>query len=240
MKHKKITQVWQLFFWVLHPIVWYIECGKKDRVPVQRGARVVMGCKKANAMLGEIDARVENLILYLCQESVDDATFGLTKLNKLMFYVDFTAYKWLSDSISGLTYQRIQNGPALKAMKPLLDQMEDRGDISIQSTRYWAYVQKTPVANQKPDTGVFSPKEIELIDSVIRKFREFNAKQISQQAYADFKLNNLRDKETIPYGFATIDHTAEITQDDIQWAIDRGLGEMAETWHNSRRAKPTP
>ena len=50
---------------------------------------------------GADDRKMKELILYLAARSEDDPRFSSTKLNKLLFYCDFTAYRQLGRSITG-------------------------------------------------------------------------------------------------------------------------------------------
>ena len=52
-----------------------------------------------------------NLILYVAERSEHDDRFGAVKLNKIMYYADFTAYWKLGRPITGATYQRLDEGP---------------------------------------------------------------------------------------------------------------------------------
>lgn len=65
------------------------------------------------------DRKRRELILYLASRSEEDPRFSSTKLNKLLFYCDFTAYRQLGQSITGHGYQKLQFGPAPKAMLPI-------------------------------------------------------------------------------------------------------------------------
>ena len=71
------------------------------------------------------DAKMKELILYLAAKSEKDPRFSSTKLNKLLFYCDFAAFRQLGKPITGHSYQKLQFGPAPKAMLPVLDKMKD-------------------------------------------------------------------------------------------------------------------
>ena len=64
------------------------------------------------------DARLRELILLICKGSEGDPRFGAVKLNKLLFYCDFSAYAKLGKSITGQEYLALPEGPALKKLKP--------------------------------------------------------------------------------------------------------------------------
>jgi hypothetical protein len=82
------------------------------------------------------DRKMTELILYLASRSEEDPRFSATKLNKLLFYCDFTAYRHLGQSITGHSYQKRPFGPVSKAMLPILEQMKRDGDCSESSRDY--------------------------------------------------------------------------------------------------------
>jgi hypothetical protein len=61
------------------------------------------------------DRKMKELVLYLTAKSKGDPQFSAAKLNKLLFYCDFTAYRQLGRSITGFSYQRMPSGPAPKS-----------------------------------------------------------------------------------------------------------------------------
>lgn len=62
------------------------------------------------------DRKMKELIVYLTAKSEGDPRFSAEKLNKLLFYCDFTAHRQLGHSITGYSYQNLPSGPAPKAL----------------------------------------------------------------------------------------------------------------------------
>ncbi len=56
--------------------------------------------------------KFSEMIIYISDLSNDDSTFGLTKLNKLLFYSDFVHFAYHGTPISGQKYQKLPHGPA--------------------------------------------------------------------------------------------------------------------------------
>ena len=51
--------------------------------------------------------KLRELILYLARESEGDDYFGVVKLNKLLFYIDFEAYRRFGKSVTEQEYQAL-------------------------------------------------------------------------------------------------------------------------------------
>ena len=56
--------------------------------------------------------KFRELIVYICKKSEGDPTFGAVKLNKILYYADFAAYRILGKPITGAQYQKLREGPA--------------------------------------------------------------------------------------------------------------------------------
>ena len=66
------------------------------------------------------DAKLEALIGYIAEQSEGDRHFGLTKLNKMLWFIDLEAYRSLGETVSEQTYQKLPEGPAPRRMLPVL------------------------------------------------------------------------------------------------------------------------
>jgi len=65
------------------------------------------------------EEKLAELILYVCHKSEADERFGATKLNKILFYSDFAAYRQLGQPITGADYQNLEEGPAPRKLPPI-------------------------------------------------------------------------------------------------------------------------
>src|ERR1035437_1475045 len=58
------------------------------------------------------DDKLRELVLYIATASEGDEPFGKVKLNKILFFADFEAYRRFVRSITGHEYQKLAQGPA--------------------------------------------------------------------------------------------------------------------------------
>ncbi len=56
------------------------------------------------------------LVLYIAARSKDEPKFGAVKLNKILYYTDFNAYRRLGSAVAGASYQKLSEGPARREM----------------------------------------------------------------------------------------------------------------------------
>jgi hypothetical protein len=148
---------------------------------------------------GRDDRKLRELILYLASRSEEDPRFSSAKLNKLLFYCDFTAYRQLGQSITGHGYQKLQVGPVPKAMLPLLEQMkQDQDCVEIEREAY-GRTQRRVQAKRNPETSVFSEDERQLTDRIIEELWEHSATEASDFSHGFIGWKAARLNEIIPY-----------------------------------------
>jgi len=149
------------------------------------------------------DDKFRELILYFSEKCAADPAFGATKLNKLLFYVDFLHFQRYGKAITGHDYQKLEHGPAPRALKPILNSMEGT-DVAVEDRVYHGKVQKRTIPLRKANTDVFSTDELSFIDSVVKACWGMSAKQVSDKSHQFIGWIAARINETIPYAIALI------------------------------------
>lgn len=145
-----------------------------------------------NAKLGE-------LILHIAHHSTDDPTFGMVKLNKLLFDADFGAYLHFAQSITGQEYVAREFGPCPKQLVPVVENLKERGHLAEQPDQYYQFAQRRLVALRQPDLEGFTAKEIALVDSIIARWKGKTAREMSDLSHQFVGWRLARPDETIPY-----------------------------------------
>lgn len=165
------------------------------------------------------DARkTKELILYLAAKSEGDPRFSATKLNKLLFYCDFTAYRRLGRSITGQSYWKLQFGPAPKAMLPILNQMQQDGDCDEVKKDYFGREQRRVKANRSSEVGVFSPEELRLADQIVEDLWESSAVEVSDLSHDFIGWKAATLNEVIPYETVFVgDPATPVSEDEIEF-----------------------
>jgi hypothetical protein len=177
------------------------------------------------------NAKFRELVLYLCRRSEGDATFGATKLNKLLFYSDFLAYRQLGEAITWQPYQRLKNGPAPKRLLPIVKKMEQNRDIAARQVRYYGRLQRQYCALREPNLSRFSGEEIALVDWLIKECWGKNAKEMSEMSHSFRGWRQARDRETIPYEVALVRFERPTKEQLAQGAaMANELRELAGDW----------
>ena len=178
-------------------------------------------------------AKLKELILYLARESEGDDYFGVVKLNKLLFNIDFEAYRRFGESVTGQEYQALPYGPAPRSVVPVLQEMKDTDDLVIREEPIGGLIQKRPIAMRPANVYRFSQEEIVLIDHILRRFWYMSAAEISDDSHKFIGWALAEQGEKIPYDVALLGRE-ELTDKELAHA--KVIEERARKWLAAREA----
>jgi len=175
--------------------------------------------------------KFEELLLYVAKKSQADPRFGATKLNKILFYSDFSVFGFLGKSISGQRYQKLRNGPAPRGLLPLRNRLIENGVCALQEAYYGGRRQHRLIALREPNLSAFSGAEIAIVDSTIEALWEEDGTSVSHLSHKFLGWRAASEGEDIPY--ETVFASArELTQGESDYALqleDRGECDGAES-----------
>ena len=151
----------------------------------------------ANGFAPLSTARLKNLLLYILGKMGD--TFQ-TKMNKVLFYIDFLSYRERGMAISGLAYNAIDFGPVPQRWDRVYSAF-DEVEQKTQLVHDQECVALTATA--AADMGGFTTEEKAIIDEVCEKMKGLSAHDISDLSHREPAWkNHLHQAETIPYSEA--------------------------------------
>lgn len=150
-----------------------------------------------NGFAPQSTTRLKNLLLYILGKMGE---VFQTKMNKVLFYIDFLSYRERGMAISGLAYTAIDFGPV-----PLRwDRVYSAFDEVIPQPRQ-VFGQESTVltSDHQADMSCFSEQELAVIDTVCEKMKDLSAHDISDLSHQEPAWrNHLHHSETIPYSEA--------------------------------------
>ena len=146
---------------------------------------------------GGKENRLRELILYISKKLSNDDHFGQVKLNKVIFFSDFTAFGRLGKTITGLEYQHLDEGPALRAMLPIQGRMKTAKILVIEPRSLYGFTQDRPISLRDPNLKNFSGEEIAIVDAWIDRLRPLTGKQASNLSHDTFGWRCTKNGDTI-------------------------------------------
>jgi hypothetical protein len=146
------------------------------------------------------------LLLYFSQRGINERlVIGSTRLNKLLFFSDMRTYAELGKPITGARYQRLEFGPAARAMLPVRKELVDERHDAEFADRGPDDLADVLVPLRPANLDLFSVDELRIVNEVFEELRSFNAREVSD--YAHLKSagwNVMEDAEDIPYESAFV------------------------------------
>ncbi|MDB5058166.1 MAG: hypothetical protein JWO59_1638, partial [Chloroflexi bacterium] len=132
-----------------------------------------------------------------------------TKLNKLLWYADFLAFKRQSVSLSGTPYLRFQYGPVPEQYERLVAEVVSEGlvtEVADDATAESQQVGQRPAAHLETcirfDASMFSAEELAVLEAVRERFADLGAAQIRDISHEERAWRETPEKQVIPYALA--------------------------------------
>ena len=166
---------------------WYEERRAVDRIfRTHRGME--------NGFTPQSTARLKNLLLYVIEQMGE---VFQTKMNKVLFYIDFLSYRESGMAISGLAYNAIEFGPVPQRW----DRVYSAFDEVVPEPRLVRDQESTALtASTEADMTCFTEQERAIIDSVCLKMKGLSAHEISELSHKELaRQRHVHQVETIPY-----------------------------------------
>lgn len=166
--------------------------------------------------------KYQKLVQYIVQrfasEEGSDPYFGAVKLNKILFFCDFTAYSRWFEPITGATYIHLREGPVVDNWKRERALMVANGIVAMDTVEFFDYRQhrlkptaSTPSAESLMED--FSPRERDLIKEVCIALRNLSARDVTELSHKHLGWRSTEHLEVIPYESALF---REPAQDDSE------------------------
>jgi len=143
--------------------------------------------------------KFKEVLLYILNKVGAKPNIGETVLYKLLFYIDFDYYEKYEEQLIGATYIKNHFGPTPVEFIKIVEKMKKDEELLIVEDKYFSHPQTKYLPLREPDLTVINGQEIELIDEVLNKLSDKNAKEISDYSHNDIPWLTTDDGNVIPY-----------------------------------------
>jgi len=161
--------------------------------------------------------RLRELILHVSAMYREDAWFGATRLNKVLYEADHETYRRLGKPITGIVYVKEKQGPVPREMQGILRDMQAEGLITIRHVPHPLTSQRRlrrVEPEKKADLTFMTVDARHVLDGVIMARWGESADSASARTHGiAWEIANMRDP--IPYEAAFLSDRL-ITQEDIE------------------------
>lgn len=123
--------------------------------------------------------RLKNVLLYVLEHCSD---VWCTKMNKLLFYIDFLSYRETGMAITGLTYRAMDYGPVPVRWDIVYSEFPE---VCQEFRSVGDFEGSVLVSDSKADMSQFSDREIKVMNTICGKFGDCTSKSISQTSHQE-------------------------------------------------------
>ena len=163
--------------------------------------------------MGEIVLNTEkykNAILYFVRHC-NNQYLGETKLNKLLYYLDFLNYRDRGSSVTGDEYYHMQYGPIPSSMETIMSVLCENKKLEVVGKPFEKTTRKIYTAREKPDITAFSEEEHKLLTDICKEFKHYDTDTIIAQTHLEAPWFYSKPYQKIDYDYA---HSIEILDGD--------------------------
>ena len=146
--------------------------------------------------------KFKQVLLYVLQQIGAKPNVGETVLYKLLYFIDFDFYEKYEEQLMGLTYIKNTHGPTPREFKVVVDEMVTAGQVDTVKAKHFTYTQKKYLPVQRPDLNQLSGAELAMVDSVLDRYSDLSAAQLSELTHQDTPWRLAKDRENIEYEYA--------------------------------------
>lgn len=157
--------------------------------------------------------KLRELMLFVAERCQNDGSFGVTKLNKVLFYADFLSFAKYGESITGISYNKLPYGPVPTAAAAVRSEMEAEDEIFITRQGYSPYQTHRVIPRREANLDLFRARDIALVDGVIEALADLGGKRVSELSHGR-AWKSAGDFECIPYEATFVDDTP-LTETDV-------------------------
>ncbi len=146
--------------------------------------------------------KFREVLLYILNKVGAKPNVGQTVLYKLLYFMDFDYYELYEEQLLGARYQKNHFGPTPMEFAKIVQRMERAGDLTKVENKYYERAQTKYLPRRTPDLSILSGQELALINDVLMRLSDMNAREISEYSHGDVPWLATKDGDIIDYELA--------------------------------------
>lgn len=143
--------------------------------------------------------KFKQVLLYITEQVGGRPNVGMTVLYKLLYFSDFDYYEKYEEQLMGLTYIRNHYGPTPREFVKVVEEMKETGLLSEIRNKHFSHDQRKFLPVAEPDLSILSGQELEMIDSVLARYGDKSATELSSLSHQDTPWACAVENEDLKY-----------------------------------------
>lgn len=154
---------------------------------------------------------------YVCARQ-KPSDLGRVKLHKVLYFADMLHFLQVGSPLTGVDYVKQQFGPTARHLAWAIRELEKRGTLKVTERDFFGFPKTDFTSISEPAPDELNESERRLLDAVSDFVCLHNAKEISELSH-NAAWESVGYGEVIPYFSAFSLVPCEITDADIEWAV---------------------
>ena len=173
-----------------------------------------------------VEDKFAELLLHVSSRLQGDRAGGATKLNKVLFFVEFTHLRRHHQVVSGCQFQKLPHGPAPHQLLPVRRRLIDSGAAELIEEDFLGRPQHRLVPKRAADLAWFTSEEMQTIEDVLDQLEGMTGTQVSELSHQEPGWRLTEIGETIPFSTAFLDfpQTATPTSERLSKSVAERYG----------------
>ena len=146
--------------------------------------------------------KYNNALLYFFKYC-NNQYLGATKLNKLLYYLDFISYRDRKTSVTGDYYIHLDYGPVPDTIDDVLSALKSSDKITVTQIPYKEGKRFEYKALGEPDMNVFDDSEKKLLENICKEFYLWSTDQIVNQTHLEAPWFYSKPYDQVDYKYAS-------------------------------------
>ncbi|MFB0510003.1 MAG: helix-turn-helix domain-containing protein [bacterium] len=143
--------------------------------------------------------KFKEVFLYILNKVGSKPNIGETVIYKLFYFIDFDHYEKYEEQLIGATYLKNRYGPTPIEFAKIVENLIKAKEIIKVKDKYFTYPQTKYLPLRKPDLTKLKASEIAIIDNVLNRLSDKNAKEVSDYSHNDVPWLTTQEGKTIEY-----------------------------------------
>ena len=148
------------------------------------------------------ESKFTEMVLYVAARLQNDRAGGATKLNKVLFFAEFTHLRRHGVAISGCEFQKLSHGPAPRQLLPVRRGLIESSAATLLDDDSFGLLQQRLVPARAANLDVFTEEELDSIEEVLTQLAGMTATQVSARSHEEPGWRVTKVGDTIPYSTA--------------------------------------
>lgn len=146
--------------------------------------------------------KYENAILYFTSHC-NNGFLGLTKLNKLFYYLDFISYRDRGKSVTNDRYIHKDYGPVPDNIDDVITTLKASNALKVTSEPWKDSIKYKFEAKRKPDLKVFDKYELDLLAKICAEFQLWPTEKIVNQTHLEAPWFYSKPFDVVDYKYSS-------------------------------------